>query len=107
MAKRSNGEGSAGWVTRNGIKYWRISIFEGYNPLTGKPKRKVIYGKTQKEAKAKLKEYQETHTINSDNSTLGNFYHDWLWNIKRQELKASTFEKWKESTEIILRNIAA
>ena len=95
MAKRSNGEGSAGWITKNGNKYWRISITTGYDPLTGKQLRKDIYGKTQKEAKAKLKEYQETHTINSDNSTLGNFYHDWLWNIKRQELKASTFEKWE------------
>ena len=81
MAKRSNGEGSAGWVVQNGQKYWRITITTGYDPLTGKQIRKKIYGKSQKEAKAKLKEYQEAHTIHSDTSTLGNFYHDWLWNI--------------------------
>lgn len=93
MAKRSNGEGSAKWVVKNGIKYWRITITTGYDPLTGKQLRKDIYGKTQKEAKAKLKEYQENHTIGSDNSTLGNFFNDWLWNIRKQELKASTFER--------------
>lgn len=93
MAKRSNGEGSAKWVTKNGIKYWRITITTGYDPLTGKQLRKDIYGKTQKEAKAKLKAFQENHAFGSDTSTLGNFFHDWVWNIKKQELKASTFEK--------------
>lgn len=95
MIKRSNGEGSAGWVTRNGKKYWRIYISEGFDPLTGKLKRKVIYGKTQKEAKAKLKEYKENHVSNSDNSTLGSFFNSWLWDIKKQELKPSTFAKWE------------
>lgn len=93
MAKRSNGEGSAGWVTKNGKKYWCITISTGYDPLNGRLKRKYIYGRTQKEAKAKLKSYQETYATNSDNSTLGNFFYDWLWNIKKQEYKASTFER--------------
>jgi len=95
MAKRSNGEGSSGWVTKNGKKYWGISISVGFDPLTGNLKRKYIYGKTQKEAKDKLKEYQDNFATNSDNSTLGNFYYDWLWNIKRPALKDSTFEKWE------------
>lgn len=95
MAKRGNGEGSSGWVTKKGIKYWRISITTGYDPLTGRQLRKDIYGKTQKEAKEKLKQFQEKHTIGCDNSTLGNFFYDWLWNIKRQQLKASTFERWE------------
>lgn len=93
MAKRSNGEGSAKWVVKNGSKYWRITITTGYDPLTGKQLRKDIYGKTQKEAKAKLKEHFENTTSSSDNSTLGNFFYDWLWNIKKQEYKASTFER--------------
>ncbi|WP_242949986.1 Arm DNA-binding domain-containing protein [Clostridium saccharobutylicum] len=53
-------------------------ITTGYDPLTGKQKRKDIYGKTQKEAKAKLKEYEDNFANRSDNSTLGNFYYDWL-----------------------------
>ena len=51
MAKRTNGEGSAKWIVKNGVKYWRITITTGYDPLTGKQLRKDIYGRTQKEAK--------------------------------------------------------
>ncbi|OPJ58160.1 hypothetical protein [Clostridium chromiireducens] len=43
MAKRSNGEGSAKWVTGNGKKYWCIMLTTGYDPLTGTQKRKAIY----------------------------------------------------------------
>ncbi|MBN1042912.1 site-specific integrase [Clostridium botulinum] len=95
MNKRANGDGFSGWVTKNNKKYWCISISIGYDTLTGKLKRKYIYGKTQKEAKAKLKIYKENFVNNSDDSTLGDFYYDWLWNIKRQALKPSTFEKWE------------
>lgn len=93
MARRTNGEGSAKWVVKSGVKYWRITITTGYDPLTGKQLRKDIYGKTQKEAKEKLKAFQESNTVHSDNSTLGNFFYEWLWNIKKQELKASTFDR--------------
>lgn len=93
MAKRTNGEGSAKWIVKNDVKYWCITITTGYDPLTGKQLRKDIYGKTQKEAKEKLKAFQESNTVHSDNSTLGNFFYEWLWNIKKQELKASTFDR--------------
>lgn len=95
MGKRANGEGNGSWTTINGSKYWKITITIGFDPLTGKQMRKKIYGKTQKEAKAKLAEFKETYANNSDNSTLGNFFYDWLWNIKRPSLKDSTFEKWE------------
>lgn len=95
MTKRSNGEGSSGWITKNGQKYWRIRITLGYDPITGKQQRKDIYGKTQKEAKDKLKDFEEKNATNSDKSTLGAFMYDWLWNIKRPSLKPSTFERWE------------
>lgn len=95
MGKRANGDGSCKWVTRNGKKYWCITISVGYDSLSGDVKRKAIYGKTQKEAKEKLAKFRETYANNSDNSTLGNFFYDWLWNIKRPSLKDSTFEKWE------------
>lgn len=93
MSKRSNGEGSSRWVVRNGIKYWCITISDGYDPLTGDAKRKSFYGKTQAEAKSKYKAYLETVAANSDNSTLGSFFYDWLWNIKKVEFKDSTFDR--------------
>ncbi|HCW54243.1 MAG TPA: site-specific integrase [Clostridium sp.] len=95
MGKRSNGEGSSGWVVKNGKKYWGIAVSLGTDPLTGKLRRKYIYGKTQAEAKMKLKKFKETHASDTDTTTVGNFYYDWLWNIKRLSLKASTFEKWE------------
>lgn len=39
-------------------------------------------------------------STNSDNSTLGNFYYDWLQNINRPKLKDSAFKKW----ECVYRN---
>lgn len=95
MPKRSNGEGSAGWIEKNGKKYWRISITLGFDPVTGRQKRKDFYGKTQREAKEKLKEFQGKYTNDSDTSTLGNFMYNWLWNVKRPALKPSTFERWE------------
>lgn len=95
MGKRSNGEGSAGWITKNGQKYWRISITTGFDPVTGRQKRKEIYGKTQTEAKAKLKKFKEKSAANADNSTLGAFMYNWLWEVKRKSLKQSTFERWE------------
>ncbi|MGG7153508.1 Arm DNA-binding domain-containing protein, partial [Clostridium neonatale] len=95
MGKRANGEGSSGWVTKNGKKYWGITISVGYDPLSGNIKRKYIYGKTQKEAKEKVKKYEEKFASNIDNSRIGDFFYEWLWNIKRPSLKDSTFEKWE------------
>ena len=91
--KRSNGEGNICKVTIKGKQYWRIQTTLGYDPLTGKQKRKNIYGKTQKEAKAKLKEFLNNNSTNSDKATLGAFAYDWLWNIKKQELKNSSFDR--------------
>ena len=93
-SKAPNGQGSGGWVIQNGKKYWRITITIGNDLLTGKQKRKKIYGKTQKEAKSKLKVYEENYVPNNDNTILGDFYYDWLWNIKKQELRPSSFQKY-------------
>lgn len=95
MAKRANGEGSGAWVEKNGIKYWRINITTGFDPITGKQKKKTIYGKTQKEAKEKLKNFQDKNAKLSDDSTLGTFMYNWLWEVKRKSLKQSTFERWE------------
>ena len=95
MAKRANGDGYSKWVIKNGKRYWRIRFTTGYDPLTGKQIRKDIYGRTQAEAKSKLKSFLEKHSSKSDNSCLGDFYYNWLWEVKRQELKYSTFTKWE------------
>lgn len=59
MAKRANGDGSVRKVTRtrDGKKYdyWEGRYTAGYDPGTGKPIRRSITGKTQKEVVQKLK----------------------------------------------------
>lgn len=80
--KRSNGEGSIDKVVKNGATYYRIRISLGYDSLTGKLKRKEFYGKTLKEVKEKVSNFENNNGVNSDTSTLGNFYYNWLWNVK-------------------------
>lgn len=93
--KRANGEGSIDKVVKNGATYYRIRISLGYDSLTGKLKRKEFYGKTLKEVKEKVSNFENNNGVNSDTSTLGNFYYNWLWNVKRHLIKPSTFEKWE------------
>ena len=50
-SKRANGEGSI-WRREDGR--WEARYSLGYDPMTGKPIRKTIYGKTQKEVREKL-----------------------------------------------------
>lgn len=33
MVKRSNGDGSSGWVTKKGREYWNIAVSIEYDPL--------------------------------------------------------------------------
>ena len=54
--KRANGEGS---IRKRNNGTWEARVMIGYSPDTGKPIRKSIYAKTQKEARNKLKELLE------------------------------------------------
>ena len=49
--RRSNGEGS---ILQRADGRWEGRYSLGYNPKTGKPIRKSIYGKTKKEVRDKL-----------------------------------------------------
>jgi integrase len=49
--RRANGEGTI-YKRRDGL--WCASLMVGRNPKTGRAIRKVVYGRTQKEAKSKL-----------------------------------------------------
>lgn len=104
MAKRrSNGEGTIGKVTRSGIEYWRIIITVGIDPLTGKVIRKSLYGKTQKEVKEKLKDFQEKSSKATDTSRLGDFIEYWLWNVKKDTIKKSSFGRFEEILRLYIK----
>ncbi|WP_288481587.1 hypothetical protein [uncultured Deinococcus sp.] len=54
MAKRANGEGTIYFIPDK--KLWRAQITIHLDPLTGKPKRRAVYGKTQAEVRKKLEQ---------------------------------------------------
>ena len=53
MAKNANGSGS---IKRREDGRWEGRLMIGFDPKTGKVRRKSVYGKTQKEARQKLTE---------------------------------------------------
>lgn len=93
MAKRANGEGSIG-------KYkdrWRASI--SYKDVNGQSKRKSIYGLTQGEVKRKSEEFKRSlnNGILESNGdvTLNQWFHDWLFMFRKNDLKPSSFERYE------------
>lgn len=100
MSKRGNGEGS---VCRRPDGRWQGSITIGRDNR-GRLIRKYFYGKTRKETSEKLnraiEELRDNRFINkSDNPTVEQWCHEWLWSYKRNSVKQKTFDQY----ETILR----
>ena len=100
MSKRGNGEGS---VCRRPDGRWQGSITIGRDDR-GRIIRKYFYGKTRKETSEKLnraiEELRDNRFINkSDNPTVEQWCHEWLWSYKRNSVKQKTFDQY----ETILR----
>lgn len=97
--KRANGEGSICELKRNGVKVgWRASICIGKDS-NGKNKRKEFTGKTQSEVKRKLEEYKKEMLLGristDDKITLDEWYHTWLYDYRKKDLKPKSFEKYE------------
>lgn len=100
MSKRGNGEGS---VCRRPDGRWQGSITIGRDDR-GRLIRKYFYAKTRKETSEKLnraiEELRDNRFINkSDNPTVEQWCHEWLWSYKRNSVKQKTFDQY----ETILR----
>ena len=100
MSKRGNGEGA---VCRRPDGRWQGSITIGRDDR-GRLIRKYFYGKTRKETSEKLnrtiEELRDNRFINkSDNPTVEQWCHEWLWSYKRNSVKQKTFDQY----ETILR----
>lgn len=100
MSKRGNGEGS---VCRRPDGRWQGSITIGRDDRD-RLIRKYFYGKTRKETSEKLnraiEELRDNRFINkSDNPTVEQWCHEWLWSYKRNSVKQKTFDQY----ETILR----
>lgn len=94
MGKRANGEGSISKFYVNGVqKGWRASI----RIETGTEKRKQFYGKTQAEVKQKLEDYKRKMSmgiLNEEKITLQDWFYTWLFEYRKQDLKAKSFDRY-------------
>lgn len=97
MTKRRNkGEGS--FYHDKSRNLWVSQITLGYDPGTGKQKRKTLYAKTKSELTEKVQEYRRESyglRIDSDSITFGEFFYKWLYGIKKQDLKTKSFIKYE------------
>lgn len=105
--KRANNEGSIFYNAKR--KEWVIQITVGYNPLTGKTKRRTKYAKTQSEALDilfKLREkYSHNLHIDADQITVGEWFNTWLEIYKIPKLRENTLVSYKRVIDICVEAI--
>ena len=97
--RRDNGSGT---LRKRKDGRWQGSVQFGYKP-NGKPNIKYVYGKTEAEAKRKLKELIKlSYTEKNEqelfiNQTVEEYCNDWLINVQSNILKPSSYDR-KELT---------
>lgn len=94
--RRGNGEGT---IYRRPDGTWAGQASIGYDPKTGKLKRKTVYGKTRKEVADKLakilQELNQGVFVEPSEMTFGEWLDKWLVNYKKGQLKPSTYESYE------------
>ena len=94
--KRGAGEGS---ICKRKDGTWQGAVTIGRD-RNGKQKRKYFYGKTRNEVSKKLNTVinelnNRTFIDNSTNPTMRVWLHTWLWEYKKNSIKAKTFEQYE------------
>lgn len=91
MAKKYN-------CTINGKQYYRITKTVGHYP-NGKPINKSFYGDGEKDANAKadafMSKIESGMTLDFENVTINELMHKWLFQIKKNEIKPSSFVSYE------------
>lgn len=97
MAKRAHGEGT---ITKRKDGRWEGKASVGYKP-DGKPKRHVVYGRTQAEAREKLEAVKRrfaTGTYSDCKLTVAQYLEDWL-KEKERTVKERTAMLYREQAD--------
>lgn len=95
MSKRANGEGSIAFYSSRNCYRGQLTIGTDEN---GKVKRKSFYGKTKKEVKEKMDNYKLLNPIGAaaiNEYTVATWFKYWLWNIKKRDIKPTTFARYE------------
>lgn len=99
--KKANGEGSL--IKKDNGRY-ELQITIGTDPITGKPKRKSFSGKTQKEVRAKEREYYaalENGTYVEPNKiTVGQWMDKWLKEFKFGYIGERTYDEYESHIRV-------
>lgn len=94
--RRGNNEGTI-YKRPDGVWIGQVSI--GYDPVTGKLKRKSFYGKTRKEVADKIAQaLQEVRTgvfVEPTQTSFGEWLDKWLTGYKKGQLKQSTYQGYE------------
>ena len=100
MGKRASGEGS---IRQRKDGRWEARYSCGYDPKTGKPIRKSVYGLTQKEVREKLtsiaKSIDDNTYIAPKTITVGDWLELWLKEYVQVSVKPLTFKSY----EVVVR----
>ncbi len=78
---------------------WMAQATTGFDPKTGKAKRRTFYGKTRKEAVEKMQDVlhdlKDGVYIEPSTCTFGEWLDKWLFEYKKGKLKTHTFESYE------------
>lgn len=95
--KNANGEGSISKFTKNGITYYKGILTIGRNE-EGKLIRKTFSSKKRQEVAEKMNDYKNKmlkgELSTNENITLAEWYHTYLFEFRKNDLKPSTFERY-------------
>lgn len=97
---RQRREKGDGCISQRADGLWTARIRIGRTP-EGKPKIKAFYGKTEREVKKKLKDFEkELHKndgVVAQRNTVENYMLNWLNSVKSNELKPKSFDRLEQT----------
>ena len=95
--KNANGQSSISKFTKNGITYYKEILTIGRNE-EGKLIRKTFSSKKRQEVAEKMNDYKNKmlkgELSTNENITLAEWYHTYLFEFRKNDLKPSTFERY-------------
>lgn len=99
-SKREKRESGTGSIALRKDGRWCARVMIGRN-ADGKVVMKNFYGKSEAEAKRKLKEFQKefkaSEYINVQKRSVSDYMLDWLENVKRNDLKPKSYDRLEQT----------